>query len=57
MRSCSFQHAADGLNCAMQQWSAFVFILWENLRCNVIYLQYLPLPNSTKTSVNVFKEA
>jgi hypothetical protein len=28
-----------------------------NLRCNVIYLQYLPLPKSIKTSVNVFKEA
>jgi hypothetical protein len=52
--------AANGLDCAMQQrWpeAGFAFISWEKLRCNVIYLRYLPLPNSTKTSVHVFKEA
>jgi len=37
--------------------AGFAFIFWEKLRCNVIYLQYLPLPNTTKTSVHVFKEA
>jgi hypothetical protein len=55
-----FHHAADGLNCATQQrWpeAGLAFIFWEKLRCNVIYLQYLPLPNFTKTSVHVFKEA
>jgi len=44
----------------MQQWwpkAGFAFIFWEILRCNVIYLQYLPLPNPIKTSVHVFKEA
>ena len=57
---CDFHPAADGSHCAMQQRrpeAGFAFIFWEKLRCNVIYLQYMPLPNSTKTSVHVFKEA
>jgi hypothetical protein len=57
---CELHPAVDGVDCAKQQRrpeAGIAFIFWEKLRCNVIYLQHLPLPNSTKTSVHVFKEA